>query len=255
MNRGNMEQKEILVLHGWMHSAARYRRFKKLMEAGEENLNLTLYEFPGFGNTKGRPGRGLLNCYARDLALYLKEHNTDAVIAHSMGGAVLIRAVSSVELAKRPKIILINPAYHGIRKLLPAAFFFPVIWGVLALMKELPFCLSGPFYRTAALLTINRRDQIDDLILQDSRRADPLTAALLLGELALDRFRTHADLGQVYLIVSGKDRVISQRSVRLLEKDLKHVTRIDFPGIGHTPVVEAFSDLADCIRELLDFTF
>ena len=106
--------------------------------------------------------------------------------------------------------------------------------------------------KAVSLLTINRWRLIDDLILYDARRADVSTAALLLFEMAFDRFK----LGEAgppchtLLFVSEKDRIIPKRHIRRLAQDLKDREIVLFPGIGHTIVLEDFERLADQIISL-----
>lgn len=240
------KRKKILILHGFMHSARRYRSLAEELK----EYDVVCYEFPGFGDTPPAPRMGMLDFYARRLAVYLKYHETDVIIAHSMGGSVALRALERFRLPKEYLLILVNPVYCGIRKLWPAAALFPGVFAGLWLLKLLPGRLSGAVYKTAALLTINRWKDIDSMIAEDSRKADPLTAALLLAEMALDNFRVKHFRGKVCLIVGNRDRMIGKRSYRLLEEDVGKLYRIDYLDTGHTPVVEAFARLSEDIRKI-----
>ena len=91
---------------------------------------------------------------------------------------------------------------------------------------------------------------MDELICLDAKKGDPLTAALLLAEMAVDPFRTGPVKSHVFLIVSGKDRVLSRRSMKRLRQDLGGCPWVSYPQIGHTPVLEAFEHLAGDIRKI-----
>ena len=241
-------QIKVLVVHGWLHSASRYVKLKEALERWE-NVQVTLYEFPGFGDTPARYGKGILKHYTKDMIHYLRENPFDYIIAHSMGGNVALKAVSSLRLDCR--LILINPVYRGIPALgflLPAAPF--LLLGLELIKIHSPFC--DFLIKLGALLTVNCWSQLDELVLKDARRADAWTAAALVFEMAFDRFK----LGEAgppchtLLFVSEKDRIIPKRHIRRLAQDLKDREIVLFPGIGHTIVLEDFERLADQIISL-----
>ena len=63
----------ILIVHGWMHSAKRYQRLKRDLER-LGTYHVELYEFPGFGDTPAKYKRAILRSYAADMQGYLDEH-------------------------------------------------------------------------------------------------------------------------------------------------------------------------------------
>lgn len=241
-----MKRKRILILHGWMHSAARYNALK--LELTE--YDAVCYEFSGFGDSSPVFTRRITDCYAKELAVYLKSHKFDIIIAHSMGGAVLLRTLNKYLPERTYTVILINPVYGGVPKLIPALLLLPLVWGGLWILRLLPFSVSQWFYRIVSLITINRWKDIDLLICRDARKADPMTAAFLLAEMAGDRFRTTPLKSRIWMIVSQKDRIISPRSLRRLRQDLGGCSWIEYKGIGHTPVLESFGQLLKDIRRI-----
>lgn len=242
-----MKRKNILILHGWMHSAARYLPLKNALEEHET----VCYEFPGFGDSSPVFKRRILDCYAKELALYLKTHKTDLIIAHSMGGAVLLRALKRYLPDRCYTVILLNPVYGGVPKLLPAVLFLPAVWAGLWGLRLLPFTVSRFICRIFSLVTINHWKDIDDLISIDARKADPYTASFLLAELALDHFRMERTKSRFWLITGKKDRILSRRSLKRLRYDLGGCRWIEYPQSGHTPIVEAFDRLSDDVRRIL----
>lgn len=240
-------QIKVLVVHGWLHSASRYVKLKEALERWE-NVQVTLYEFPGFGDTPARYGKGILKHYTKDMIHYLRENPFDYIIAHSMGGNVALKAVSSLRLDCR--LILINPVYRGIPALgflLPAAPF--LLLGLELIKIHSPFC--DFLIKLGALLTVNCWSQLDELVLKDARRADAWTAAALVFEMAFDRFRLKGATQpacNTLLFISQKDRVIPRRHMKWLYQDLKKRKMVVFKGIGHTPAVEDFEEL---VRQIL----
>lgn len=234
----------ILIVHGWMHSAKRYLSLKEALES-QGNVEVTLYEFPGFGETPAKYRKQILKHYTHDMKQHLRKNKYDFVIAHSMGGNVVLKAAAVI----RPEchLILMNPEYMGIpclRLLLPV---FPLVFLGLRITKYR--CrLNNCLIKLAALLTINRWQLIDEIIIEDARRADCVTAARLLFELAFDRFRINKNIRpphRTILFISENDRIIPFKHMKRLYQDLGNGEILLFRGIGHTIVAEAFENLAE----------
>ncbi len=104
--------KLVLLLHGWGDSAAGLAKLQKELAANYEVLALDL---PGFGGTQAPAAAWDLDDYARFIAATLKKLEIGqpyAVIGHSNGGALAIRAVSLEQLQPQ-KIVLL--AASGVR--------------------------------------------------------------------------------------------------------------------------------------------
>lgn len=266
-----MEKRNILIAHGWLHSAKRYERLKRELEQ-DGNCNVTLWEFPGFGDTPAHLRTSILKHYAQDVETLLrrgrqeeaskreplgkkafdggtsKREKFDVLIGHSMGGNILLRA--AVSCSYTGKLILLNPEYGGIPAFRPFSFLSPLLF-IFLLCTRLPRPLTEPVIRLAALLTVNRADLVDERLIDDARRADPAAAAVLFAELAWDRYRIPR--GTVFsekpvLLISSEDRLIPAGHMRLLRRELGDCTAIVFKGIGHTIVLEDYGRLVAILK-------
>lgn len=242
------QSKKILILHGWMHSSKRYIKFAKALS----NCSCDLYDFAGFGNTPVKYKSDIIDNYAIELQSYLLENKYDCIIAHSMGGSVLLRAIDKMKNKYEGKLIFINPEYYGITKIIPLVFVMPIVFILLKLTKVMPLKLIEPFIKIAALFTVNSWNNIDNVIIEDVLDADSLVATILIKEMAFDKWRVakYENFKNVWLLESEKDRIISHKKLNILKKDLKVKDYYVFKK-GHTPVVEEFDKLLSKVNEIL----
>ena len=102
----------VLLLHGWGDSSAGVAKLQQDLSSGYQVLTLDL---PGFGGTQAPAAAWDLDDYARFIAGVLKKLELEqpyAVIGHSNGGALAVRAIS-MELLKPQKLVLL--AASGVR--------------------------------------------------------------------------------------------------------------------------------------------
>lgn len=240
----------LLVVHGWMHSAARYKRLKKDLE-GFGLYRVEFYEFPGFGHTPARYKRRILERFVKDMRQYLREHSFDMILAHSMGANVVLKAWMKGE--RKEKLMLLSPVYGGIGFLRPIAWFWPVIaWGIRLL--QVPCRGTGFLIRIFSLLTVNRWSAIDRQTVEDVRRADGATGAKALAEMAFDRYRIHGERcgDKVVLVLGERDRVIPRKNMEMLRTDLGGCRMEILKGIGHTAVVEDYGRLLGLVHRFVN---
>ncbi len=108
--------KLLLLLHGWGDSSA---GLTSLSQALAEHYKVLTLDLPGFGASEPPHSAWNLDNYSAFLAAFfdkLKLENPYAIVAHSNGGAIAIRALS-LKLIKPNKLILI--AASGIRNMHP----------------------------------------------------------------------------------------------------------------------------------------
>ncbi len=241
----NTDKKKVLILHGWMHSAARYEKLKEDLER-RAGVSVTLYEFPGFGDTPARYEKDILENYCRDLGRYLKAHDFDYVIGHSMGGAVALRAAAAC--LRETFWILLSPEYGGIPLLKPWAFVKPLVRPALDMAKR-KNRVCALVIKVMSLFTVNRYSRIDDRIVEDVRRADSGAACELMFELAKDRWSVKEDSGlggKMLLIIGEKDRLIPRPHMLRLKGQLGCEMDV-LKGIGHTAVLEDYEGLLELL--------
>lgn len=111
----------VLLLHGWGDSLNGMAGLQKALAGNYQVISVDL---PGFGQTQAPQAAWNLDNYAEFVAAFLKKLGVQelyAVVGHSNGGALAIRAVSLGALAPQ-KLVLLAAAgirtSHGGRRLL-----------------------------------------------------------------------------------------------------------------------------------------
>ena len=112
--------KYILLLHGWGDTLL---TFEKLQKDLSRDYTVVSVDLPGFGDTQIPPEVWELDDYADFVRLFLQKigvKKLHAVVGHSNGGALALRAVSTKKLMPQ-KLILIAASgirnKNGVRKL------------------------------------------------------------------------------------------------------------------------------------------
>lgn len=245
-------KKKILIAHGWMHSADTYKKLKADLEK-TGRYEVTLYEFPGFGDSPAEKHFQVMKYYTQKLEMELAREAYDYVIGHSMGGNILLRAMADKDMDTR--LILLSPEYNGIAVLKPVILFIPVVPLVLLLLKKVSCSFSTFLIKCMALFTINSWNHINDQIVLDTRKASPVVAACTMLELAWDGWRIGKDqwrCGKVSLILGEKDRIISRKKMKCLCDDLGVCQVYGIRKIGHTAVLEAYDRLFHTLMKILN---
>lgn len=240
--------KRVLVVHGWMHSAARYERLRRDLEQSGD-CRVELYEFPGFGHTSAGCRKDVLNHYRLEMKKYLEQQEFDLIVAHSMGAGVVLGALSEAVRKDGQKLVLLSPVYGGVDCLKPLILLSPLSGIGLRLLQR-PSAVCGLVLRLISLLTIDRWKDVDEQIIRDVRRADPDVAVRTLFELAFDRWRipeVRPGL-RVLLVLGEKDRVVRKGKMAMLKKDLGGCRVKILKGIGHTAVVEDYERLLRIVK-------
>lgn len=239
--------KKVLLVHGWLHSADRYRKLKNDLEK-KCDCEVTLYQLPGFGGVPAKKKICVLPYYTKLLKKEL-EKQYDCMIGHSMGGNVLLKAMSP---AVSSKLILLSPAYGGIPLLKPMTVLFPILPLGLFIIKMYPCLLTDFLIRCMAGVTINSRDKIDTQIFKDVRRADVFVSVSTLFELVWDTWKIDKRQWknrEVVLVIGEKDRVIRAGRIRRFCGEPGGCTVYCIKGIGHTAVLEAYDDLLETLEK------
>lgn len=243
-------KKKILIAHGWGHSAGRYERLKEDLEKTGK-YEVTLYEFPGFGNTPAKHLVHVVENYAKDMLDYLSNHSFDFAIGHSMGGNILLRVYA--EKSCETELILLSPVYCGVEKAKVPAVLAPLYYISLWLGK-----LFGPirkkFLRKIPNVSMNDPNKIDDQYIEDKQNADPAVMVSAVIDLATDKWRLKRGTwrsGKVNLIIGEDDQLIERRKMDLLKDDLVNCEMHIIKGIGHTAVLEAYDELLKLVLDIV----
>jgi pimeloyl-ACP methyl ester carboxylesterase len=113
--------KSVIVLPGWGNDSKGWQSFQHQLA---EDYDVTVIDLPGFGGTQSPPIAWGLSDYAAFIKAFLKkiDVNPYAIIGHSNGGAIAIRALATEQLATERLILLasagIRTRYKGRQKVL-----------------------------------------------------------------------------------------------------------------------------------------
>lgn len=242
--------KRVLIIHGWMHSSERYVKLAKELES---DCSCTILDLPGFGGSNSIAKWNIIEAYTNEMITLLSKEKFDILIGHSLGGAIILRVLEKMSDKYLGDVILASPSYCGINHLKPIAFFVPINAFLFKIQSMCPRIVSAPFIKVVGLLSVNKWDLIDDVLINDSRKANAWTAAVLMYELAFDKWRTKnlANIEKIRIINSKKDRIILDEKISVLKTDLKTFQLIEIPDVGHTTVLEAYDEFVKIIRDTL----
>lgn len=108
--------KQLLILPGWTHDHKVWEHAQTLLS---KNFQVTVLDFPGFGESEHDNSIKDLNGYAHFLNKVIREVDFKdfAILGHSFGGAVAIKTLSLYPTITAGKLILVDSS--GIRHLHP----------------------------------------------------------------------------------------------------------------------------------------
>ena len=107
--------KTILFLHGWADSA---KGMQPLWQALAAQYQIVALDLPGFGGTDAPPNVWGLPDYAQFVAHFLQKTRLApyAVVAHSNGGAIALRAIAQQLLAPKKLVLMASAGIRGVNK-------------------------------------------------------------------------------------------------------------------------------------------
>ncbi len=237
--------KKILFVHGWYHSQKRYQQLKQDLQ-GYDCHSLDL---PGFGAEVFRGDLEEIESYQVDfLQTLLEQVDFSYIIAHSWGCRILLQALSS----PKPVCIFLNPAYGenlNLKFLTQKEKITSTLfqWGHM-----LPHSVTDLPIKLASLPSVNMLQQMDDILLEDVREADPNVASKILEIMASTAFYSNREKfpNSSYLLYSKQDRAIHHSCFSAFQRDFSPTTTV-FPEVGHTLVLEDYEGLLEKIQDIL----
>lgn len=128
--------KQLLILPGWMHDHVVWQHVQTVLS---HNFQVTVLDFPGFGESERDPSIKDLNDYAHFLTKVTRELSLKdfTILGHSFGGAVAIKTLALSKDLPVNKLILTDSS--GIRRLHPKK----IIGLFLAKSGKVAFSLPG----------------------------------------------------------------------------------------------------------------
>ncbi len=240
---------KILIVHGWYHSKRRYEKLQRDLQCQIPHCCCDVVDLPGFGEAifQGELSQ-VEEIQVNFLRNLLEKVGYHLVIAHSWGARLLLQSLPREDVV----CILLNPAYgeNTYLKAFPkhqklAEHFFQM-------GKTLPPAISTVPIKLASFPSVNRFDQMDEILLEDVRCADPHVSGEIARILATKPFFTNKNKvkNPIYLFYSDKDRVIPPTCFQALQQDLCPTTVL-FPGVGHTLVLEDYDNLRKKLVETI----
>lgn len=228
----------VVCLHGWGDSVA---TFSKLAENLREKYQLLILDLPGFGGTQKPTTAWGLDDYANFVAAWLKKldvREIDAIIGHSFGGAVAIKAVSTLTLEPN-KLVLLASAGVREKKSLRS--------GILrtgAKVAKVPLYLL-PARRATKIKTFLYHKAGSDLMLLPHMRQT------FIKTISEDLRQTARSIKPPTLLIYGdRDRETPPKNGRLLNEAIPG-SRLKIINAGHFLHQEQAGEVSNLILEFL----
>ncbi|MEK7096192.1 MAG: alpha/beta hydrolase [Patescibacteria group bacterium] len=229
----------IVCLHGWGDSAA---TFSKLAENLRGKYQLLILDLPGFGGTQKPTTAWGLEDYANFVAAWLKKLDAgeiNAIIGHSFGGAVAIKAVSTLTL-KPSKLVLLASA--GVREKKSLRL------GILrtgAKVAKVPLYIL-PAHKATKIKTYFYHKAGSDLMLSPHMRQT------FVKTIREDLRQTASSIKLPTLLIYGnQDRETPSKDGQLLNEAIPD-SRLEIINAGHFLHQEQVGEVSNLILEFLE---
>jgi pimeloyl-ACP methyl ester carboxylesterase len=250
--------KVILLLHGWMHSGARWQFLSEtLSETLDESYRIIALDLPGFGlSANVQPTNGYtLDSLTDAVRAYITSHLSDvpiyAVVAHSMGGLITLNYCSRYSLIA-PHLFLCDVPVEPTLSITVSSALRSLLFFGMKLNHILPQVITNPIVKLLCLPTVLHYSQIDDILVADIRLANPKAASELLYEISkFDIPEYNFLLPDAVVVSHGKhDRIASYKSAQLLCLKLDGYY-VEFENASHTAQLEVKQKFNDIVKQFL----
>lgn len=229
--------KEVLIIHGWMNSSIMYNRVKNDLK---DKANVTTIDLPGFGGTKTLYKFDLIDSYVEYVHNILITKEFDVVVCHSMACLIILKLLSKYDNFKFD-IVLFNPACKCKKYLEYSFLLLPIIYVLFKMKDTLPVFITKPFIKLFALVSVNDYNKINDELITSIINTDTCTAIVLLYELTHSKFTVNKKLyNKCLIVISEKDRIVENREIIKLKSSLVNSNIIELNSVGHTVVLEDY---------------
>lgn len=226
----------VLVLHGWADSSTSWQQFVRQLAADYDVIALDL---PGFGASENPPEPWGLTDYAMFLGDFLRKLDVTpyAVIGHSNGGAIAIRALGQGRIQSRKLVLLASAGVRGTQKR-TALYVMTKVGKVVTapLPKHVKRQMRSKLYEKAGsdMLVAEHMQETFKRIVRDDVREDAayisVPTLLVYGEFDTE---TSPDIG------------------KKLHDAIDGSQFHELPGVGHHLQLEALPDILRLTREFL----
>lgn len=233
--------KQLLILPGWMHDHSVWQHVQTLLS---RNLQVTVLDFPGFGESENNPKIKDLNGYAHFLNKVIKELNLNdfVLLGHSFGGAVAIKTLALYPKLPITKLILADSA--GIRH-----FHIKRILGFLLATGGKPI-FSLPIIKTYTSQA--RRLLYGTLKEEDYLNAGPLKS--VLSRVAKENLEGVFDkVNTPTLVVWGKkDNATPLEHAKIFNEKIKNSKLVVIKNATHFPFLEQPVEFCKIVTDFIN---
>ncbi|MBI3385376.1 alpha/beta hydrolase [Candidatus Gottesmanbacteria bacterium] len=219
--------KQLLILPGWAHDHNIWHGVQDLLS---RNFQVTVIDFPGFGDSQINPRLKNLTDYARFLIKVVKELNFKdfVILGHSFGGSVAIKTLSLDPTLPLRKLILVDSS--GLRH-----FHYKKILGlILAKPGKLIFSLPilKRWHQGARRLLYDRLGETDYLLSGELKNTFKRIVSENLEGL-LDQIKI-----PTYILWGEKDDITPLTLGKILNAKIINSKLITLKNCGHFPFLE-----------------
>ena len=231
----------ILLLHGWMHSGARWNALATQLAS---KYCVIAPDMPGFGlsanvvTTNGHSIEGLADSVIEIINNIRENYRLYGVVAHSMGGLVTLECIKRIGIFADHFVFCAVPVCSSpIIKIVSS--ISGLLYLALKMLKFIPNFVKKPLIKLSSLPTVLKYSQVDDILVNDILSAHPVAASRLVKSIAnysLDevQFPRHP----LSIVCRGEyDKVATIKSGHYLNNKLGG-KYFEFKQASHTPQLE-----------------
>lgn len=233
--------RQLLILPGWMHDHAVWQHAQTLLS---RNFQVTVLDFPGFGESEHNSDIKDLSGYAHFLNKVIRELGLKdfTLLGHSFGGAVAIKTLSLSPELPVSRLILVDSS--GIRRFHPKK----IIGLFLAKAGKITFSLPGlrRFSNPARHFLYKNLKETDYL---DAGRLKQTFIRVVNDNIAglLDKISNHT------LILWGKnDSVTPMSEAKTLHSKIKNSQLIVINDASHFPFLEKPDEFCKIVTDFIN---
>lgn len=229
-----------------MHSSLIWSRIPTTLS---NDRDVVLIDLPGFGGETLRRTKKSLVDVGTDLLSVLsqldEEMHIETIVADSLGGILLLEGVEMTNFVRGRNVLLSGLPLEGLPvalKYIPMRIVLPVS---IFLVRNVPMWLGKALVSSTLWFSVQLQRAIGDEIYQSVKQADAYAAAYYFEQMG-KRFE-HTDFvgalskARAAIVARGQFDHIARYQHTKDWAAVLGAEFIEFPGAGHTPMMEAAS--------------
>jgi pimeloyl-ACP methyl ester carboxylesterase len=232
----------ILILHGWGGSSSSWT--KVLERIAAKGFKVVCPDFPGFGKSDTPKEIWSVSDYADWTLEFIKSQNLDNffILGHSFGGRIAIKL--SVSFPERIQgLIFCNSAGIKHKPDLKTKVIFKLSKFGNLIFRARFLSRIKDIVRNVFYVFLRRRDYI---------KAKGIMREIIKKVLEEDLFPYLSQIKVKTIIIWGeKDKTVPVEDAYIFKREITNSRLEILPNIGHSPHLEAPSELTDIILEFI----